>query len=338
MKHSNLEDKFEGDELMKPHRKNPLSNLEKRSPLFWLIAGLLFVAGVGLADFWTGSELAFSLFYLFPIVLVTWFAGKKPGIFISAISAVSWYVADELGGQIYSQPLIRYWNTVVRLAIFILVTQLLPALKELEREKELARVDYLTGAANRRYFFEVAQRELDRFERYQRPFSIAYIDLDDFKGVNDQWGHKIGDKCLRMVADQLAKFIRNTDTLARLGGDEFVLLLPEADQAAAQLIISRIRDSLLDEMQRNNWMVTFSIGILTCHQVKMTADELVRKADELMYTVKKRRLKAQTAGSTPALPGCHLPGLLPTGLVSGIHFMKKGKFFTRIPSTIIRTT
>jgi diguanylate cyclase (GGDEF)-like protein len=268
--------------------KDMLANLEKRSPLFWVATGLIFVAIVGFIDFWTGSELAFSLFYLIPILMVTWFAGKIPGIVISAVSAILWSVADALGGPAYSQPLIRYWNTVVRLAIFILVTELLPALKELEREKELARVDPLTGAANRRSFFEVAQRELDRVQRTKHPFSIVYFDLDDFKVVNDRWGHKVGDKCLCVVANQVRRIIRKTDMLARLGGDEFVLLLPEANQVAAQVVISRVQHDLMDEMQRNSWPVTFSIGILTCLQSQMTADELVRKADDLMYSVKKK--------------------------------------------------
>jgi diguanylate cyclase (GGDEF)-like protein len=263
------------------------TNLEKRSPLFWMTTGLIFVAGVGIADFKTGSELAFSLFYLIPIVLVTWFAGKKLGLVMCVISAITWFIADDLTGQAYSQPIIRYWNAAVRLGFFVVVTLLLPLLKELDREKEMARIDYLTGSANRRFFFEMAQRELDRSQRYKRPFTIAYIDLDDFKTVNDQWGHRVGDKLLCVVVDQARKYLRKTDTIARLGGDEFMLLLPETDQAASQVIVSRIQLALLDEMQRNNWPVTFSIGVLTCQHAQITIDDLIKKADELMYSVKK---------------------------------------------------
>ncbi|HJW30278.1 MAG TPA: GGDEF domain-containing protein, partial [Saprospiraceae bacterium] len=249
--------------------------------------GLILVAGVGVTDFWTGSELAFSLFYLIPIALVTWFAGKKLGFIIGIASAIAWFVADALAGQSYSQPLIRYWNTAVRLCFFVVVTLLLPALKELESEKKEARIDYLTGAANRRFFFEVAQRELDRSQRYNHPFTIAYIDLDSFKTVNDQCGHRVGDKLLCVVVNQAKKYLRKTDMIARLGGDEFMILLTEADQVASEIVVTRIQLALLDEMQRNNWPVTFSIGVLTCRHAQITTDELIRKADELMYSIKK---------------------------------------------------
>ena len=131
---------------------NMLAGLGKRSPLFWMTTGFIFVVAVGVVDFLTGSEIAFSLFYLIPIVLVTWFSGRNLGFPISGTSAIAWFVADALSGQTYSQPAILYWNATVRLGFFVIVTLLLPALKELEREKENARIDYLTGAANRRFF------------------------------------------------------------------------------------------------------------------------------------------------------------------------------------------
>lgn len=273
-----------------------LAKLEKRSPFFWVITGSIFVAGVGAADFYTGSELAFSLFYLIPIVFVTWFAGKNLGLFISVMSCLVWLFAEALTGRSYSQPIIPYWNAVVRLGFFVIVTLLLPALKELDRERAIARIDHLTGIANRRFFFEIAQREIDRAQRYNHPFTIAYIDLDGFKIINDQWGHRGGDKLLCAVVNQARKHLRETDTIARLGGDEFILLFPETDQAASQITISRIELALLDEMERNDWPVTFSIGVLTCRHAKMTVDELIKKADELMYSVKKNGKNAVAYG------------------------------------------
>jgi diguanylate cyclase (GGDEF)-like protein len=278
---------------------NTLANLAKRSSFFWVTIGLISVVFVGIADVETGSEFAFSLFYLIPIVLVTQLAGKNSGLFVSVISAITWFIADVLTGQSYSQPIIRYWNAGVRLVFFVVVIQLLRALKELDREKEMARIDYLTNIPNRRSFFEVAQRELDRSQRYRHPFTIVYIDLDGFKTVNDQWGHKAGDKLLCVVVDQTKKHLRETDTIARLGGDEFVLLFPETDQAAAQVIISRVQHALLDEMKRKSWPVTFSIGVLTCQEAQITVDELVKKADELMYSVKNNGKNAVAYGVCP---------------------------------------
>lgn len=264
-----------------------LEYLENRSSFFWMITSFIFVISIGAADILTGSELAFSVFYLIPIGVVTWFSGRNPGLFISLVSAVMWFLADDLSGQSYSQPLIRYWNTAVRFGFFVVVTILLPVLRALEREKSLARTDYLTGIANRRHFFELAQTELERSQRYQHPITLAYIDLDSFKIVNDQWGHKTGDKLLCAVVDRAKSQLRGTDTIARLGGDEFVLLLPETDQVAAKMVIPKIHNILTDEMRLNGWPVTFSIGVLTCLDAQIPMDELVKRADGLMYFVKR---------------------------------------------------
>ncbi len=264
-----------------------LANLEKKIALYWITTGCVSVAVVGIGDYVTGNELSFSLFYLIPIVLVTWFSGRNLGLAISVIAAITWFIADALVGQPYSQPIIRYWNAAVRLGFFVLVTLLLPALKALEHEKEIARVDHLTGTANRRHFFEVAQTELDRSQRFKRPFTIVYIDLDGLKTVNDQSGHRTGDKLLCAVVNRAKSHLRRTDLLARLGGDEFILLLPEIGQDAAQMIVPKIQSILLNEMRRNKWPVTFSIGALTYRDGPITADELIKRADDLMYSVKR---------------------------------------------------
>ena len=265
-----------------------LSRLEARRPPFWIATGLVCVAGVGAVNVWAGSEMSLSLFYLIPSLLVTWFAGRAAGLAIGVAGTGMWLAADVLSGQTYSHTFIRYWNAGARLVFFVLVTLLLPALKELEREKQTARVDPLTGVANRRFFFEVAQRELDRSQRNGRSLSIVFLDPDRFKTVNDELGHHVGDEVLRTVATHAKAQLRKTDVIARVGGDEFVVLLPEADQDASRAIVSRIQRALSDEMRRSQLRVTFSIGVLTCHSPELTPDELVTKADELMYSVKRR--------------------------------------------------
>lgn len=261
--------------------------LGQRSTLFWGFAGYLLLVVVGIIDIITGNELAFSLFYLLPVVLVTWFSGRNQGLIICLVAATVWYFADILAGQTYSQPAIGYWNAIVRLGFFVVIALLLPVIKTLEREREFARIDYLTGIANRRYFFEILHTELERSQRYKHSFTIAYIDLDGFKQVNDQYGHKTGDKLLCAFVNRTKSLLRSTDTIARLGGDEFILLLPEINQYAAQFTILRIQSALLEEMQQHQWPVTFSIGVLTYQSGETSADELVNQADALMYSVKK---------------------------------------------------
>jgi diguanylate cyclase (GGDEF)-like protein len=145
----------------------------------------------------------------------------------------------------------------------------------------------LTGAANSRFFYKLAQMEIDRFQRYTHPFSLAFIDLDNFKFVNDQFGHAVGDQVLRTVVSSVKKHSRKTDTIARLGGDEFALLLSETNEESARIVLAKIQDMLLAEMREHNWPITFSIGVLTCNASPQTTDELVRITDELMYSVKK---------------------------------------------------
>ena len=271
----------------------------KRSVLFWTITGFIGVIIVGIADFLTGTELGFSLFYLIPIALVTWFAGRNLGLVLSVFSSIAWFSSDILSGQTYSQPIFRYWNTAVRLGFFIVVAFLLPALKALESEKKVARHDVLTGTANRRYFIEVAQVEVDRSQRTGRPFTIVYLDIDDFKSVNDQWGHQAGDQLLCSVVYRAGLTLRKTDFLARLGGDEFIALLPETDLKAAHIVVSKFQHALLDEMRSRNWPVTFSIGAITCLDAHLTTDELFSKVDALMYSVKKNGKNAIAYGIYP---------------------------------------
>lgn len=266
---------------------NLLGSLKSKSHTFWVITGLICVALVGAGDYLTGREIAFSLFYLIPIVLVTWYAGRKFGLIISLASAVAWFGADTLAGQVYLSSVIPFWNAAVRLSFFFVVAFLLSALKGLEQERLAARQDDLTGAANRRHFFEVVQAELERSQRYQRPFSVLYFDIDGFKDINDQWGHQVGDHLLCALVNRARRHLRKTDFLARLGGDEFIILLPETGPEAAQAAATKMQAALLDEMQSHNWPVTFSIGTLTCLEGRLTPDELIVKADDLMYSIKK---------------------------------------------------
>jgi diguanylate cyclase (GGDEF)-like protein len=110
----------------------------------------------------------------------------------------------------------------------------------------------------------MAQREIDRAQRYKQPFSLAYIDLDDFKFANDKFGHQIGDEILCAFVDLVNSQLRKTDILARMGGDEFILFLPETTPVAAQTVIFKIQKTFSTEMMRNGWPVTFSIRVLTC--------------------------------------------------------------------------
>ena len=168
------------------------------------------------------------------------------------------------------------------------------------REQEAARIDSLTGLLNRTGFYELAQRETLRSQRYQRPLSVAYLDLDNFKQVNDKDGYETGDKLLQIVAGLLQKHCRQTDVVGRMAGDEFALLFTESGYEAAEGAINILHKVLLEAMQANSWPVTFSIGVVTFSAAPDTVDQLVRTADELMYAVKmdgKNRVMRAVAGA-----------------------------------------
>lgn len=252
-----------------------------------MVAGLVLVIGVGIVDLLTGYELAFSLFYFLPVSLVAWFGGRNIGIAISVVSAICWFGADVLAEHPYSYPAIPYWNSAIRFTVFLTVAILVSALRRAHQyEKELARTDGLTGAVNVRFFYELLRMEIDRTQRTQRPFTIVYFDLDNFKRVNDHSGHSVGDKVLYAVVNRAKGQLRRIDVVARLGGDEFAFLLPETDQSEARTIISKVQIELLEDMRQNSWPITFSVGVLTCFKTRKAPDELIKQADMLMYSVK----------------------------------------------------
>ncbi len=263
------------------------SFFEKRSKPFWVSTGLAFVIILGIIDYFTGYEVSFSLFYLIPIFTVVWFTNGRMGLLLSSASALVWFIADYSAGLSYSHPSVYIWNTIIRMGFFSVVSILGSNLKKSYKlNQELARSDYVTGAVSIRYFYELAQIEISRFQRYHRPFALAYIDLDDFKSINDRLGHSVGDRVLRAVTDSVRQQIRPSDTLARLGGDEFALLMPETSEEAAKLVISRLHSSLANEMLKNGWMVTFSVGVVICNETPKSVDDIVKIADDTMYSVK----------------------------------------------------
>jgi diguanylate cyclase (GGDEF)-like protein len=248
---------------------------------------LVQVALVGLLDFLTGWELAFSLFYLAPILIATWYGTKRTGIAVALLCAVTWAGAYLLSNPLYLSQIAPYWNAGVRLAMFLLVVWILSALKEaLKHEHELARTDILTGAANNRAFYERLEDEIARARRYRRTFTVAYIDVDDFKLVNDRFGHSVGDELLRTVAETLRRQVRATDIVARLGGDEFAILFVEAGYKMAERALTRVEMSLTEVIHTNGWPISFSIGAVTCSGHVEGVDSVIQRADELMYAVK----------------------------------------------------
>jgi diguanylate cyclase (GGDEF)-like protein len=168
-----------------------------------------------------------------------------------------------------------------------------------ERLKWLAVRDPLTGLLNRRVLESVLIREFRRAKRYQSPLAVAFIDLDDFKEVNDRYGHECGDAFLKHVSLGLMKTTREVDVVARYAGDEFVVILPGTTGEVARRLLERLQNHFAPNPMR--WKeefisVSFSFGIASLPDSGIRdPDSLLGSADAMLYRAKKARNSAPTA-------------------------------------------
>jgi diguanylate cyclase (GGDEF)-like protein len=256
-----------------------------------VVLALGIVVCVGIADHLTGTETSVILFYLAPIGFGTWYVSLRAGLFLSTAAALVSIASDAVQRPGGGDPLpvaLLGWNGLVQLVTSIALVLMLSALRgRLEAEELLARTDALTQIANRRAFFETAAIEIERSRRTGRPLTLAYVDIDDFKDVNDTRGHSEGDALLVEVAHTIRAGTRVIDAVARLGGDEFGLVLPDTDAVEGRALLSRLRSTLLAAMQRRGWPVGFSIGAATFLVAPASVDEMMARADALMYAAKR---------------------------------------------------
>jgi diguanylate cyclase (GGDEF)-like protein len=191
---------------------------------------------------------------------------------------------DWFGAQT-SRTLILYLGFIIAFAGTIATCVVVGALGTYRRA---SRIDPLTGLHNRIEFDEILDREVARARRHGRPLSLAMIDLDHFKQVNDTHGHAVGDAVLRNVAEELRKLVRTSDTVFRHGGEEFALLLPETSEDSALIVMERMREHLArHEFDGHARSITFSCGIAAWDGNEST-DSLLARADAALYEAKTR--------------------------------------------------
>jgi diguanylate cyclase (GGDEF)-like protein len=267
--------------------------------------GLALVGVIGLLDYATGPELSLAIFYLAPVALCAWWGGFAHGVLVAVAATAAWHQIDLLEGPAPAH-VVQWWNAVVRFGAFVFVASLLDRLRAgLRREWLLARTDPLTGAANARTFYEAVHAESGRAQRTGRPLTLAYVDLDDFKQLNDRLGHSAGDRALLCLVQTARSALRASDVFARLGGDEFALLLPETEAPGALLLLQRLHALLGAEMARRGWAVTTSMGAVTFLRPAGDVDVMIGHIDALMYAAKKAgkgQVRHEVNGPGPALP------------------------------------
>jgi diguanylate cyclase (GGDEF)-like protein len=274
-----------------------------------VVAGsAVLVAVVAYLDFVTGIELRVFPLYFMPVLAIAMRFGRWPGLAASAVCAGVWDLSNHLAGMRGSQLAVGVVNLAVMTIAFASVALLGATQRRwLQREKALSRTDSLTGLLNGRGFYEAAAAELARSSRYRHPVTLAYFDLDDFKQVNDRFGHARGDAVLVDFARALRRWCRSTDVVGRVGGDEFVVLLPETGRDTAEAALVKLRARAQEAASQHGLVVTASVGSVSCASPPAAVEALVHDADRAMYAVKvagKNELRcleaADGAGISPA--------------------------------------
>jgi diguanylate cyclase (GGDEF)-like protein len=250
-------------------------------------ASAVLVVVVAWIDYATGIELRVFPLYFLPVLGIALRFGRAPGLAAAAGCAAAWELSNHLAGMRGSRPAVTIGNLAVMSIAFGSVALLAAAQRDwLRRERAISRTDSLTGLLNGRGLFEAAAVELARSTRYRHPLTMAYLDLDDFKQINDRFGHARGDAVLVAVAHALRRSCRSTDLVARLGGDEFVILLPETDRDAAEAALAKVRSRVEEAGGHHDWKVTASIGAVSFAKPPADVETLVREADAAMYVAK----------------------------------------------------
>jgi diguanylate cyclase (GGDEF)-like protein len=253
-----------------------------------LTAAVVLVAIVYWASGHTPPSVRLAILYIVPVLLVTWHDGLSWGIAFAVGTGVLRFMTGLEKLPPDTSVGVRFLNEGAFQTVLIVAMAGIAQLQRTQAKLEqLATQDPLTGALNARSFVERLTQELERIRRYSRPLALLYLDLDDFKIVNDRHGHQTGDAVLRLVANATRRALRQSDVVGRLGGDEFGVLMPETDGAGAEAAALRLVNSIRSVFQGTP-SVTASIGLVsTLNVATLGAEELLRRADKAMYEAKR---------------------------------------------------
>lgn len=236
--------------------------------------------------------------YLFVIITATLQFGQVAGFLTAGVSAVS-LLAVDLTALPEAEINLFFQNDLILCSLFFLVAWILGRYMAAEQNVrgqlvEIANLDKMTDVYNHRYFQESLVLLFDQAQRQGEPLALLFIDVDDFKKINDLFGHFIGDRVLKDVARLIVESVRESDVVCRYGGEEFTVLLPGQDEATASAIAERIRlaierETLREEVYRVSMTVTVSIGVSVYPHKALSREELVQSADNALYAAKQKQ-------------------------------------------------
>ncbi|HET8725473.1 MAG TPA: GGDEF domain-containing protein [Anaeromyxobacteraceae bacterium] len=250
-----------------------------------------------------GYDFVATPFYVVPIAFAAWAAGPAAGVAVAVLAAAVETVATWLGADGMLPAWILAVTIALEMLVFLGAAFTFARLRfHLERHRRISRVDALTGIANLRAFQEAVEAEVARADRRPAPISLAYLDVDRFKELNDARGHAAGDALLRLVAVTFRDSVRSADVPARLGGDEFALLLPETGADACRTVVERLTSRLRQVASEAGFDVTFSMGAVTFEGPPSSAGLLIEAGDRAMYKVKHESRDGVRYEVVPAAP------------------------------------
>lgn len=257
-----------------------------RRGVAWTVC-LVAIFLLGLLGIRTDSELTFSSLATLPVLVIAWIDGKRNGLIVAFVAAAMWLIGDLASERQFDADWIPWANAITRQTTYSVAALLVAQIRlQLEREHRHATHDGLTGLQNRRAFFEAGSAEVERARRYAHPLAVIFLDLDDFKQLNDSTGHDAGDAALKATAKALLQALRSSDRVARMGGDEFAVLLPETGYRAAvetgRKILVAVNAALAAYPP-----VSISIGVAWFGEADRLFPDMLKAADDLMYQAKQ---------------------------------------------------
>lgn len=263
----------------------------------WALVIMLSIICVGWLDASVDPDVGFSLFYLLPVAAAAWRWGLWPALAAAVLSGTARFISALIGRGEEALTLVL-WNSMNHLLIFLATGVFVALLRRerarlaelLSRETENACMDPVTRLPNWRGLADHLRREISRSLRHGDPLCVGYLDLDNFKRVNDRFGHGAGDKLLEKIGVLFRESVRPEDLVARVGGDEFVLVFHSPDPVAAgrlgQRLIQRIESMGLEYPDCG---LGASLGVACFQTPPERPEELVSRADAAMYKAKKER-------------------------------------------------
>lgn len=261
-----------------------MSTADRLTRVALILGGVLLITAL---DYYSGVEIRIFPLYYAPIAVAAWYFDRVGAVGATLLCAFGWFWSNQLAGMAYSHPIVWVVNTVVQAASFATVGLLVARLKvAIGRARALSRTDPLCPLLNSRAFYEECDRVLATCRQNGHPVTLAYLDLDNFKSVNDTLGHKAGDDLLRAVAAVLRSCGRSSDLAARIGGDEFAVLMPSLDADGARASLERIRHAVTGVISHPTCAVTVSIGAATFLAAPLDVEAMVQRADAIMYSAK----------------------------------------------------